>query len=301
MTDYERMYASLAHEVDDMILTAPDTLRRDADRRTRIRVVATVAAAAVLVAGTAIGGQWMLRADASRPPEPGSSTISGTPQPSPSPASPTAPPGATREPSTPAQVANPLSPPVAPSSIPDSAFLRMTDTNGSGQPRETLEDGPPRLCGAKYRSASLIKARRGFFYLYWSRKGTADVPSTSLHETITTYREDGGPRFLDELREAVRRCPRDRDGAATYRHRIVPGPAYGDESIWIETRTPARDYTTGAPLGHDYIRFGTVVRVGNVVMMIWDLGYENAFADKDQAGTTTRKATTRLRTWLNTR
>jgi hypothetical protein len=292
MTDFERRYAALAYEADRVKLAAPETVRRRADRRTRARVGLTLAAVAVLVGGIAAAGQAVLKAD--------STVVSPGTSPSPSLSTPPSPPPPSSSPSSspPPPSRTPLSPTQAvPKSIPDRAFLQLADTNGDQRPysRPSTTMLPP-LCGARYASDDQVQVRRTMHIVYWKQRAPT-VPDGTFDETITAYRSGGAHRFMDELRTAVTDCPSQVRDGQTYRHRLLSATTYGDESLLFEVRYQALD-VNGAPTGGTEVRLVSVVRVGVVVMVLYEQGWEGESAERPVVDAFTRTALTRLRSWL---
>jgi hypothetical protein len=298
MTDFDRAYRDLADEADTVHLAPPNDLRSRGDRRTRMRVVSVIAAAAVAVGGATGGTQWLLRADSGPPVTPG-----GTPTATLSPA----PPAAT--PSTPASSPPPASPSTTgaprvsasaagrpvPRSIPDSAFLQVGDTNGTVPVKDvSSEEMLPELCGATYRSDAKVQVRRTRHVTYWTAPKPEYVPDGTFDETITAYKAGGAKDFMAQLRKAVGDCAKDGDD----RYKIVPAPKHGDDSFVFEKRYPATD-AVGNPTGGDEVRLVSVVRVGDVVMVLYERGWEAGWtADPDVVETFTVKAMSRLSKWL---
>ncbi len=291
MNDLERAYAALAQDADTVRLTTSDALRGRADRRARIRLATGCAVLAVVVGATAVGAQWVLRSSHGTPPGPSTSQSPSAEPPSPTPA--------TSAPSSPAPTSPSHTKP-APTTIPDSAFLQLADTNGEERPAPAPSDNMlPSLCGAKYVSDSSIQARRTMHITYWKgRHPVGTVPDGTFDETITTYRSDGGVQFMAELRAAVTACPTQTRDHTTYRHRILSGSAYGDESMLIEMRYPTVD-VEGRPTGGDDVRLISVVRIDGVVMVLYEQGWEAGWsAEGPVVDSFTRTAVSRLRAWL---
>ncbi|HEU4421654.1 MAG TPA: hypothetical protein VFR67_03825 [Pilimelia sp.] len=296
MTEIERMYASLAQEVDTVMLAAPDVLRRRGDRRTRLRIAATAAAVAALVGGVAVGGQWVVKADGAPLPPPSSGT--GTPVPSPTTSASVTPPSPV--PTATGATVPPAVPKPPPKVIPASAFLQVGDLNGDVPPESRPSDNMLlTLCDAKYASDASIQARKTMHLTYWARRAeVGTVPDGTFDQTITTYRSDGAQRFMQELRSAVTVCPTEPRGNVTARNRVLPDSTRGDESFLIEQRYPMRD-AEGKPVGGDEVRLVSVVRVGAVVMVLYEQGWEAGWtADRQVVDTFTTKAMSRLQTWL---
>jgi hypothetical protein len=290
MNDLERAYATLAQEADTVLLTSSEVLRGRADRRTRIRFVAGCAVLALVIGGTTVGARWALQA--SGPPQGPAATPSGEGQ---SPA-PTA--SASTSPATTATPTNTAAPKQGP--VPDRAFLQLADTNGDERPTEVSgENMLPSLCGAKFPSDSSILTRRTMHITYWkSRQPAGTLPDGTFDETITSYRSDGAVQFIAQLRAAVATCATETSNGTTYKHRLISGSKHGDESILIERRYPARN-DAGELVGGDEVRLVSVVRIGNVVMTLYEQGWEAGWtAEPAVVDTFTRTAVTRLRSWL---
>jgi hypothetical protein len=305
MSDLERMYASLSREADTVTLDTPNTVRHRADRRTRIGVAAATVAVAALVGGVAVGRQWMLAAGG-QPVHPGTATSSSPSASSPAsgPSTTTSSPAAKPSSSaTPATTAGSSAPPTVanvPKVIPASAFLQVADTNGEEPLVERPSDNMlPPLCGVKYASDSLIQARKTMHITYWaSPSPPGTVPDGTFDETITTYKRDGAERFMRQLRDAVTACPTQQRDGITYRNRILSVTARGDESVLIERRYPARD-VEGNPTGREEVRLVSVVRIGAVVMVLYEQGWEAGWsAEQPVVDAFTGKAFSRLRAWL---
>ena len=283
MSDFERMYASLSREADTVMLDTPDSLRRRGDRRSRIGVAAVVVAVAALVGGVAVGGQWILTARGTSD-QPGIGTSTST--------------SATSSASVATTGTSP--PPKVPKVIPGSAFLQLADTNGNEPLVERPSDNMlPKLCGAKYPSNSLIQARKTMHITYWaSTSPPGTVPDGTFDETITTYQQNGADQFMRQLRDAVNACPTEQRDGLTYRNRILSGTARGDETVLVEQRYPTRD-VNGNPVGGDDVRLVSVVRMGAVVMVLYEQGWEDGFsAEQPVVDAFTGKAFSRLQSWL---
>src|SRR6266542_1163011 len=199
MNDLERAYAALAQDADTVRLTTSDALRGRADRRARIRLATGCAVLAVVVGATAVGAQWVLRSSHGTPPGPSTSQSPSAEPPSPTPA--------TSAPSSPAPTSPSHTKP-APTTIPDSAFLQLADTNGEERPAPAPSDNMlPSLCGAKYVSDSSIQARRTMHITYWKgRHPVGTVPDGTCDETMLiemrypTVDVEGRPTGGDDVR-----------------------------------------------------------------------------------------------------
>ena len=267
MTDFKEMFTSLSEEADSVMNATPDALRRRGDRRSRIGMAAAAVAVVALVGVVGVGTQWIL-----------------TPR------------GTNVQPATSSSTSASAAPPNIPNVIPASAFLQTADLNGAEDPVETSADNMlPRLCGVEYASDSLIRVRRTMHLTYWiSPSPPGTVPDGTFDETITTYEQNGADQFMRQLRDAVTACPTEQRDATTYRNRILPGTTRGDESILIEQRYPTRN-----TIGEDDVRLVSVVRTGAVVMVLYELGWEDGWsAEQPVVDGFTGKAFSRLQSWL---
>jgi hypothetical protein len=306
-TELSRLYRALAAEVTDSALAPPDTVRRWADRTARTRMAVTAASAAVLVAGTAVGASAVLTGPDSTPPSvvgtgtsrPGP-TVSTSPTPGGTPSADTPAPGRS-SPGHPSSTPAAPPPPPAPTSIPDRAFFR--------QPANTVKDEPrflgsenmlPELCAATYPADQSLLARRTRHLIYKLPGSPADptyVPDGSFDHTITSYPNGVAATWMAELRAAVRDCPTQTISGFTYRQRLLAGTRYGDDSMLIEVSTPNRD-VNGNPTGGNEIRLVSVVRVGNVVTVLYEQGWEGTSSDRAMVDDYTRRAVAAIVAWL---
>lgn len=294
MTDFDRAYRALSDEADTVRLAPPNDVRARGDRRTRMRVVAVVAAAAIAVGGATGGTQWLLRADSGPPVTPGG-TPTATLSPSPPPA---ASPTASASPSTSTPASGVVDPqgsasatgPARPRSIPDSAFLQDQMVDG------TLGDEIlPELCDATYRSDAKIQVRRSRHTEYRVNPVEGSTPDGTFNESVTAYKSSGAKEFMTQLRAAVADCAKDGDD----RYKMVSATKRGDDSFMFEKRYPTVD-PDGNPIGGDDVRLISVVRVGDVVMVLYERGWEAGWsAEPDVVETYTEKAFTRLNNWLD--
>lgn len=290
MNDLEWAYTALAQEADTVQLTTAELLRARADRRARVRIATACTVIAAVVGGATVGTQWVLKASG-LPVAPGTSQSAAVGSPSPASSAPA--------PSSSAGAGSPTHTRAAPTSIPDSAFLQLADTNGDYHPYRVPDDNMlPSLCGATY--ASDANQARQTMHIIWTDRQPAGItfPDGTFDQTITTYRPEGATRFMAQLRAAVTACPTETRDGTTYKHRLLSGSTYGDESMLIEMRYPRRDYINGNPIGGDDFRLVSVVRIGEVVMVLYEQGWEEGSSDRAVVDTFTKTAVSRLRAWL---
>ncbi|MBQ0991976.1 hypothetical protein [Micromonospora sp. H61] len=305
------LYRSLSTVADGYELTHPESLRRFADRRARARVAGSTLAVALLVGGVAVGGRLAYPADGAAPlpppadtpgPLPTGATATPLPSTTPTPAStPSSPPPSRTTPSgTPSQPATGPAAPRPPTSIPDRAFFVLAAPNRTGL--ESSGEGPalPTLCGTRLPSDSAMVQRRGRYLAYkLPETPTGHVPDGSYRHTITIYRAGRADDALRELRQAVRGCPDQKlsDDNRTWRQRLLASGAYGDGSVLFEMRAPMPD-GMGEP-GTEEVRLVRAVRVGDVVTVLWEQGWEHTAAVRSQVDADSRRAVAAIENWLD--
>jgi hypothetical protein len=307
------LYRSLGTVADGHELTHPESLRRFADRRARARIAGSTLAVALLVGGVAVGGRLAYPADGSAPLPPPADTpgpvpTGATPRPSPSPTPstpppstpPASPPARANPTGTPSQPATGTAAPRPPTSIPDRAFFVLAASNRTGL--ESRAEGPalPALCGTRLASDSAMVQRRGRYLAYKrSETPTGNVPDGSYRHTITIYRAGRADDALRELRQAVRGCPDQKlpDDGRTWRQRLLTSGAYGDESVLFEMRAPMPD-GMGVP-GTEEVRLIRAVRLGDVVTVLWEQGWEHTTAVRSQVDADSRRAVAAIEGWLD--
>ncbi|WKU08275.1 hypothetical protein [Micromonospora sp. HUAS LYJ1] len=311
--ELHRFYRSLAQDTDPGGLVPPALVRRYADRRARLRAAAGVLAVAALVGGTAAGTRFVSTAAPSTPAGPPSSPSTSAvavPAPAVSPAAtmtsvPTAsaPTGSASR--SPARTVGPtVTSPAGrpPTAIPDAAFFTLAAANDTGM-RPTFTTGPalPQLCGAHPGDAGVVQRRGRALAFRYADTPKGYVPDGSYRHTITLYRAGRAEDVLDELRAAVRDCPVQQSSdtpGVTSRYRLLGGGGYGDESVLFELR---RSYSEGAgdPAGEDEIRLVRAIRLGDVVTVLWEQGWEGTSSDRSQVDADSRRAVDALRDWLD--
>lgn len=305
-TELRELYRALAADVLDSDLVPPDAVRRHADRQTRTRMAVTAAAAGVLVAGTAIAVPAVLTGhDSSPPPLVGTPTAPATGRPSPTPTpTPTGTPSTTtpspgRSSAAPTAPAVPDVPPAS-KSIPDRAFFALPANTKKEEPRFTRSDSMlPELCAASYPADRSLLARRTRLLIYKLPSSPAEpwyVPDGTFYHTITSYPNGVAATWMAEMRAAVRDCPTQTIDGSTYRQRPISGTRYGDDSLLVEISNPDPP-GYGTPKS-DVISLVSVVRVGNVVTVLYAQGWEGTSAEPDIVDDYTRRAVAAIRAWL---
>ncbi|MFC3501174.1 hypothetical protein ACFOOK_09410 [Micromonospora krabiensis] len=298
------LYRSITATADGQELAHPEVVRRRADRRARVRATGSALAVALLLGGVATGGRLVFSAEEPAPLPPPADTpgpVPTGPTPSPS-ASPSAP---TSGPSTPTAVP-PVVPTTAepirrrPTSIPDRAFFVLAPANRTGLETALATPLLPALCAARYPSESAVVQRRARNLAYkLANTPPGSVPDGSYLHSITIYRPGRADDVLRELRQAVRSCPRqgpDETGV-TWRQRLLDPGEYGDESVLFEMRAPYPE-GTGEP-GEEQVRLVRAVRIGDVVTVLWEQGWENTSAERAQVDADSRRAVRAVEDWLD--
>ncbi|MFI6327835.1 hypothetical protein ACIBBG_06030 [Micromonospora chersina] len=300
--DLNRLYRALAADTDERVLPTPDRVRRRADRRARQRAAFGALTVAVLVAGTAAGTRLVLAAGPDVDPAPAATTGPPSPTtalPAPTPSRTTSPPARTPD-APPKTSARPLA--ASPTSIPDRAFFALAAANDAGT-GSVFGSGPvlPALCGAKPGEEGIVTRRAR--YLAFKLAGTPEghVLDGSYQHSITVYRDGRADDAMAELRRAVRDCPTqpgsDGGEGLTSTQRLLPDAGYGDESVLFELRRPTTDYE-GAPGVAEVVRLVRAVRIGNVVTVLWERGWEGTSSPRSQVDKDSRRAVSAIRDWL---
>jgi hypothetical protein len=281
MRDIASRYAELAAEVDGTGLIGPQDLRRYADRRARARAGVLAAAGVVVVAGTATGGVALLGRPSPTPP-PGQ-TPPATVSPSPTPAgpsiSPTAPPSSPSAlpPSSPSKEPT-MTEPVT--SVPDRAFFLLPEEMRKGTTRvaSTPDEALPPICRDAFALDDKATARRSVYSTYQAPGTPADyVPLATVQQTITAYRDGGAEEFMTRFRDVAADCDTFDQGDVEVTFEVLDPPAAGDEAVYLLRTWPATGETNPTPAQARIV----VIRVGDVVTVLFDRGWENADSDPE--------------------
>ncbi|WP_406041162.1 hypothetical protein OG799_33615 [Micromonospora sp. NBC_00898] len=302
--ELSRLYRTLAEETDGQALVAPEQLRRRADRRARNRAAVGALAVAALVAGTVAGAQFVLTAGPDTPPGPPAVTPTsarptpGAPSSAPSPTGPRATPSRTpgRSPSG----GRPTS--RTPTAIPDRAFFTLAAANDAGwAPQFTPGPVLPELCGAEPGESGIVQRRARVLAYKLAGTPAGYVPDGSYRHSIAIYRAGRADDALRELRQAVRNCPEQEVANAPgvrSTQRLLGGGGYGDESVLFEIREPSRD-VNGDPSGGDEVHLVRAMRIGDVVTVLWEQGWESTSSTRSQVDADSRRAVEAIRRWWN--
>ncbi|MEU4471577.1 hypothetical protein [Micromonospora sp. NPDC023888] len=299
-------YQRLAADADARDLAVPGVLRRRADRRARLRAVGGSLAVALLAGGVVIGTSLVSKpppvpSPAVRPTTPAPSATAGSPSPSAPPTTPGRPPSSS--PASPQVTGG--SPPSTPVSIPDRAFFNLPPANRTDTaPKFVDRDVLPGLCGARYPSDAAIVQRRTRSLVFKLPEDNIDgnAPDGTYAHTITIYRAGRADDAMNELRRAVRDCPEQGrpagDASMLTRQRLLSTTGYGDESVLFEMREPNVDIN-GDPTGGENVRLVRAIRIGDVVTVLWEIGWESGSSPRAQVDADSRRAVTAIRAWLD--
>ncbi|MBY8874446.1 hypothetical protein K7640_21690 [Micromonospora sp. PLK6-60] len=297
--DLAVFYRSLASEADGQRLDPPNSVRTWADRRARRRAATGALGVALLVAGVGVGVSMALAPAERDPISPPAATAgpTGSPVPSPS-AAPSGSPSAVSPPPSPSGGPSSGTPPKPPTRIPDGAFFTQPAGTAAEPPRFVEgERALPDLCGARLDEPVRSRTRLLVHYLRPHTEAGWVPDGTYLH-TVAVHRSGAAAGWLEQLRQAVRDCPEQAGGSGpTYRVRLLTGGGYGDGSVLFEMRTRATD-GQGAPAGGDEVRLIRAIRVGDVVTVLWERGWENGSSDRANLDDYSRRAVRAIEDWL---
>lgn len=304
--ELSELYRSLAADADARDPGLPDVLRHQADRRARFRAAGGTLAAGLVVVGLVIGAQVVAPPSASVPAPAGTPTPSASPSPSatggsPSPSVPPTTPGRTPSATATSPGTGAPQPPRTPTRIPDRAFYAIPPSNDNGiAPQFRDEAVLPDLCGADIGGEAVVHRRSRLLIYKLPQTPKGQVPHGGYTHSITIYRAGRADDVLKELRQAVRDCP-EQNWPGTQvrsRQRLLPDSGFGDESVLFEMRSAGQDIE-GEPTGTDVVRLIRAIRVGDVVTILWEQGWEGTSSDRAQVDADGRRAVAAIRRWLD--
>jgi hypothetical protein len=98
--------------------------------------------------------------------------------------------------------------------------------------------------------------------------GTNEVTGFVYH-AVTSYRDDGARRYMAELRESLVRCASVPTEDGRYESALMTEGFAGEESLTYRTLQSGL-----RPNGGTFtdLQYATVVRVGSVVIILWQYG-----------------------------
>ncbi|WP_433354542.1 hypothetical protein ACQPYV_29025 [Micromonospora saelicesensis] len=304
--ELSELYRSLAADADARDLGLPDVLRHQADRRARFRAAGSTLAVGLVVVGVVIGAQVVTPPPVSVPAPAGTPTPSASASPSatggsPSPSVPPTTPGRTPSATATSPGATGTQQPT-PTRIPDRAFFTLAPSNDKGI-APVFQDvaALPNLCGADIGDEAVVHRRTRVLIYKLPQTPKGYVPDGSYAHSITIYRAGRADDVLKELRQAVRDCPGQKlpgdDTPGESRQRLIPDSGFGDESVLFEMRRAGQD-VNGDPSGGEVVRLVRAIRVGDVVTILWEQGWEGTSSQRAQVDADGRRAVAAIRRWL---
>jgi hypothetical protein len=165
-------------------------------------------------------------------------------------------------------------PPVGGSGIPAGALLAPADVSGAKP--EALANGelsylrPLRPCGdERYTSDSSRDDAVAVKYVPYPPSG-GDVPAVVI-EFVARHAPGGAAEQFKEIGEALKRCPGGL-GEGQRRWTVLASPDAGDQSLLVridqkESYADEEKEIVG--------RYAALARVGDVIVVVTDLGWEN--------------------------
>jgi len=171
-----------------------------------------------------------------------------------------------------------------PPAIPDEAMLRSEDLRGA-EPAPVTDDywaplQPPQPCADRPYGNGLLRDHRAISALV----GVDDRP-TVVMEHVATYRYSGAHRYLWQLRRALATC--DSVDGPQGRWTVRANGVAGHDSLLLEHRT----YIDYADTYH--YTYVVVARVGRVLVVVADIGWETSSGDVDLVRELSTKAVRR--------
>jgi hypothetical protein len=265
-------FAAARDETRAVTLSDPAALRRVGTRRTRVRFGALALAAFVAVGVVAVGvNRWLPSSAPQRPIQP-SPSVSVAPTPSTSP--------------TPS-----LPPPVT---FNDDECARTPAACYPPAIEAHLERLPAPCATINHPSNGLIVARHSEQKL-GSHNSGPDTTATTYGRTLTRYRDNGATMYLAEVRDAVGRCSSVTRSGTRYRYRQVRTGFAGDESVMLSRTFLVAGVAPGeAPKDTTFTI--AIVRIADVVVVIYDYGWEGAPTEPSQVDLFLAKAIDLVRT-----
>jgi hypothetical protein len=290
-------YRDNAHQsfVPPPVATVVGRAQQRASRRVVAAAVAA-AAAAVLAGGVAVA----VNLDGRVPPPPGD-VASVTPTPRLTPSPPATPTGSASASPSPRSTSSPTPPQPSKSatrapSIPASTALLQPADVGGAKPRP-LDKGefahvrPLRPCGDdRYPSDASRRDAVAVSY-FLDPAGSRESPSVAV-QFVGVHAPGGAAEQFDDVREALRRCPGGL-GQGQRRWTVLGSDLAGDESVLV--RIDQRFvYGSGNPITVSH--YSALARVGDVIVVVTDLGWEVGSGSEELVRDLIGKAVQRART-----
>jgi hypothetical protein len=288
MPELESRWAQLASDVDGTGLAPAADLRHAADQRARRKVA--VVAGAVVVAVVATGVVVLGRpAPSPGPTHPPSPSAEPTPNPTGTPASTTPPP------STPPTSPPTSAPPVV-TSVPNRAFFAMPRSMQKGDPGDSIhpDEKVPTLCDDPLAADPTVTVRRTRRTYFTRPDDPFDAPFGSVVQTISVHRPGGAAEVMRRLRAELAECHSRTDRTLKFTVATERPPPYGDDAVHVVESYDAGPLEEGGGPGNHRI---VVIRVGDVVTILWINTWEGGKTDPDDVDLFGRLAVEAIDDW----
>jgi len=186
----------------------------------------------------------------------------------------------------------------APRTIPTSAFFEMP-ADMRREPRSQADGAAavPKLCDGELAAGAGVIASAAMMTNYKRPQDPPEnVPHGVLYQTIRSYDGDSAATFMQRLRTGLADCQSYQDNGFTVRVRTAPLAGVGDEAVTIDLVRPQTDLP-GNPVGGQQTNRIVVIRIGNVVTLLYDAEYERTSSIPALVETFVREATEAIRAW----
>jgi hypothetical protein len=155
----------------------------------------------------------------------------------------------------------------------------------------------PRLCRNELTAGAGVVASAAMMTVYKRPQDPPEnVPHGVLYQTIRSYDGDRAAAFMVRLNTGLADCRTYRDGQFTVQVRTAPLAGVGDEAVTIDLVRPQTDLP-GNPVGGEQTNRIVVIRIGTVVTLLYDAGYEGTSSVPAIVDTFVREATEAIRAW----
>ncbi|MFD0787675.1 hypothetical protein ACFQZ8_27540 [Micromonospora azadirachtae] len=156
----------------------------------------------------------------------------------------------------------------------------------------------PDFCGADLDARVVQTRSRVLTYHLTPDFPEGAAPYGVYRNSISIHRPGRADDWMADLRRAVRDCPEQEVAPGrSNRHRLLAGGDFGDEAVLVEVREPA--WEEGGPAEAEYRRLIRVIRIGDVVTVLWEMGWEGMSSDRRQVDDYSRRAEQAIVNWLD--
>jgi hypothetical protein len=262
-----RFFAAARDDADATPLPGAAVARRTGTRRRRIRIGAVSLVAVLAVAAVTAGVNRTMTHVAPLPPAQSVPAVPSAEPPSPVPSSPD--PGG---------------------SLPDGTAQPCGTDPAKCQPPGVswYDEQLPAPCLTTTHPSDASIVKREAWASYLDPDPARGWGTTGVSWTLTRYRDGGAGRYLAEVRSAVARCPsvtRDESsppGRLTLRYRQAGTGVAGDESILLSRTVPYQREFSEGPRTEESTYPIVLVRVGDVVVVVYDRGWESSESPRER-------------------